>query len=60
MSPQMGHAAFRVAFFVTFSSLVLLIFLRPGSDGFAVTLMTLASGLIFISLIVIMLRYFSR
>ena len=60
MSPQMGHAAFRVAFFVTFTSLALLVFLRPGSAEFGVTLITLACGLIFISIIVLMLRYFSR
>ena len=60
MSPQMGHAAFRLAFFVTFSSLVLLVFLRPGSDGFAVTVISLVSGLTFIGVIVLMLRYFSR
>jgi hypothetical protein len=60
MSPQMGHAAFRLAFFVTFTSLVLLVFLRPGSAEFGVTLITLACGLIFIGVIVLMLRYFSR
>jgi hypothetical protein len=60
MSPQMGHAAFRLAFFVTFTSLVLLIFLRPGSDEFAVTIMTLVFGLVFIGMIILMLRFFSR
>jgi preprotein translocase subunit Sss1 len=60
MSPQMGHAAFRVAFFITFTSVVLLVFLRPGSAEFGVTLITLACGLIFIGIIVFMLRYFSR
>lgn len=56
----MGLAAFRVAFFITFSSVVLLIFLRPGSDGFGVTLISLACGLTFICIIVLMLRFFSR
>ena len=60
MSPRMGQTAFRAAFFVTFVSLVLLIFLRPGSAEFGVTVVTLVSGLIFVAMVVLMVRYFSR
>jgi preprotein translocase subunit Sss1 len=60
MSPQMGHAAFRVAFFVTFTALVLLIFLRPGSAEFGATVVTLIAGLIFIGMVAFMVRFFSR
>lgn len=60
MSPQMGQAAFRLAIFVTFTALALLVFLRPGSAEFGVTVVTLAAGLIFIGLVVLMVRLFSR
>ncbi len=60
MSPQMGQAAFRLAFFVTLSSVILLFFLRPFSDEFGVTVITLIAGLMFITMIVLMLRFLSR
>jgi preprotein translocase subunit Sss1 len=60
MSPQMGQAAFRLAIFVTVTALALLVFLRPGSAEFGVTVVTLAAGLIFIGLVVLMVRLFSR
>jgi preprotein translocase subunit Sss1 len=56
----MGQAAFRLAIFVTVTALALLVFLRPGSAEFGVTVVTLASGLIFIGLVVLMVRLFSR
>jgi hypothetical protein len=46
--------------FVTVMALVLLVFLRPGSPEFAVTIITLLSGLIFLGLVAIVVRYFSH
>jgi hypothetical protein len=60
MSPQLGHAAFRVAFFITFVSLVLLFFERRGSPEFGVTVMTLVVGLLFIGMVTVFVRFLSR
>ncbi len=60
MSPQMGQAAFRLGLYITVMALLLLVFLRPGSAEFAVTIVTLLSGLTFLGLVAIIVRYFSR
>jgi hypothetical protein len=39
---------------------VLVLFLRPGSAGFAITVITLVVGLIFLGLVAVLVRYFSH
>jgi hypothetical protein len=37
-----------------------LFFLRPGSAAFGITVITLVVGLIFLGLVAVLVRYFSR
>lgn len=60
MSPQMGQTAFRVGMYISVMSLVLLFFLRPGSVEFGVTVVTLVIGFIFLGVVMLFVRYFSR
>ena len=60
MSPQMGQMAFRLGLYITAMALVLLVFLQPGSAELVVTVVTLLSGLTFLGLVAIVVRYFSR
>ena len=60
MSPHLGQAVFRVAFYIAAVALVLLFFLRPGSAEFGITVITLVVGLIFLGLVAVLVRYFSR
>lgn len=56
----MGRTAFRVGMYITVSTLALLFFLRPGSAEFGVTVVTLVVGLLFLGLVALFVRYFSR
>lgn len=56
MSPQLGQAAFRIAFFVAFVSGGLLFFLKPGSAEFVVSVVTLVIGLTAILVIAVIVR----
>lgn len=56
ISPQMSRAAFRIAFFMTLVSIVLVFCLKPGSAEFVVAGVTLAVGLVFIVLIALVVR----
>lgn len=56
MSPQLGQTLFRVAFFMTLMSAVLLFFVKPGSAEFVITVTTLVLGFIFMAVIVIIAR----
>lgn len=56
MSPQLGQTLFRVAFFMTLMSAVLLFLVKPGSAEFVITVTTLVLGLLFMAVIVIIAR----
>jgi hypothetical protein len=60
MSPQLGQAAFRLGLYITVMALVLLVFLKPGSAEFVVTIVTLFSGLTFLGLVALVVRHFSH
>ena len=47
LSPEIGKAAFRVAILIVLLAAALLVTLRPGTPEFAITVVTLAIGLIF-------------
>lgn len=57
MNPQLGQAAFRIGIYITLVSLVLLLLERRGSPEFGVTMITLVVGLVFISTVVLFVRY---
>ncbi|MDY6875811.1 MAG: hypothetical protein SWK90_06360 [Chloroflexota bacterium] len=60
INPQLGQAAFRIAFYITLVSAVLIFFLKPGSAEFVVAVITLFIGVVFISLITLAVRRSSR
>lgn len=60
MDPSVGRAAFRIAFFITFTTLLLLPFLKVGTAEFGVAIMTLVVGLTFIGVIAFLVRRISR
>ena len=56
MSPEIGRVAFRIAFFLVFVSAGLLFFTSPGSAEFVVSGITLAVGVVFCVLVIIVVR----
>ncbi len=60
MSPELGKAAFRIGFFVTFVSVALLPFLTPGTAEFVVDVLSLGVGLAFIAIIAVFVRRSTR
>ncbi len=60
ISPRLGQMAFRIAFYITLVSAALMFFLEPGSAEFVVAGVTLSIGLVFIVLITLLVRRFSR
>jgi hypothetical protein len=56
MAPELGRAAFRWAIFLVLVALGLLVTLTPGTPEFAVTLLTLLIGLIFVGVILLFAR----
>lgn len=59
MSPEIGRTAIRIAGFPTLLSALLLFILEPGTAEFAITVITLVLGLLFIVLIWTLLRRLS-
>lgn len=60
MSPDLGRAAFRIAFFIIFTTLLVLPFLKTGTAEFGVAILTLMIGLSFIGVIAFLVRRLSR
>jgi hypothetical protein len=60
LSPELGRAVFRIAFYVTFVSAVLLFALENGSAEFVVAALTFALGLIATIVVAILVRRQSR
>ncbi|MBN1249045.1 MAG: hypothetical protein JXC32_15405 [Anaerolineae bacterium] len=56
LSPDLGRAAFRMAVFLVVVSLGLLLFVEAHSAEFVATLITLAIGLIFGVVIIVIVR----
>jgi len=56
MSPEAGQLWFRVAIFITLTSLALLFFQQPGTAEFVVTVLALGVGMLMIALIAIIAR----
>ena len=56
-SPELGRVAFRSAIFIVLVAVGLLVTLRPGTPEFAITLVTLVIGLVFIGVIAACIRW---
>ena len=57
MDPQLLRAGFRIAVFVTATAALLLVFEPRDSAEFVVSLMALAVGLIFVSVVAVLVWY---
>ncbi len=60
MSPELGQAWFRIAFFITAVSGVLILFQVPGSAEFVISVTSFVIGLIFIAIVAIVVRRSQR
>lgn len=60
VSPEIAKAAFRLALLIVLMAAGLLVTLRPGTPEFAVTVLTLLIGLIFVGVIVVFVRLVGR
>jgi hypothetical protein len=58
MAPELGRAAFRWAIFIIVVALGLLFTLTPGTPEFAITVLTLLIGLLFVGVIWLFARVF--
>jgi cbb3-type cytochrome oxidase subunit 3 len=60
LDPQLGKAALTMSLFIVVMAVGMLVFLPPDSPQFAITVFTLAIGLIFLGAVVVLVRRFSR
>ena len=60
LSPEAGRAAFGWALLIVLGAAGLLAVLSPGTPEFAVTLLSLLIGLIFIAMVVVVVRLVGR
>jgi hypothetical protein len=56
ISPQVGRAAFRIAFMMVTLSIVLILVLTPGSAEYWVSVLTLILGLFFTGIVFVLVR----
>ncbi len=60
LSPEVGRAAFTWAILLVIGAVGLLAVLRPGTPEFAITVVTLLIGLIFLGLVIALIRLGAR
>lgn len=60
LSPEIGRVAFRWAIFIVLVAAGLLVTLTPGTPAFAVTVLTLLIGALFLGIIVLFVRVIGR
>jgi hypothetical protein len=60
LSPELGRVAFRWAIFIVLVAGGLLLTLSPGTPEFAVTVLTLLIGVVFVGAIVVCIRVLGR
>ena len=60
LSPEIGQAGFRLAFFIMLLSGGLLFLVQPGTAEFVITVATFAVGLVFLLLIAALVRRSNR
>ncbi|MGQ9631654.1 MAG: hypothetical protein ACUVXI_15290 [bacterium] len=54
--PRVGRSVFGMAFFITFTSAILLIFLKPGTAEFVVDVLALIIGAVFMGVVALAVR----
>jgi preprotein translocase subunit Sss1 len=60
LSPEIGKAAFRLAMLIVLLAAGLLVTLRPDTPEFAITVLTLLIGLIFVGTIAALVKVLGR
>jgi hypothetical protein len=60
LSPEVGRAAFTWAILIVLGAVGLLAVLSPGTPEFAITLVTLLMGLLFLGIVVALIRLMAR
>ena len=60
MDPQIGLAGLRIAIFLILVAGGMLFFLTPGTAEFSITVVTLAIGLVFAGIVVLLVRIAGR
>jgi preprotein translocase subunit Sss1 len=60
LSPEVGRYAFRWAMFIVLVAVGLLATLKPGTPEFAITVLTLLIGLLFVGVLVVCIRLIGR
>ncbi len=60
LDPQVGKAALQVSLFIVVLAGGMLLLLTPGTPQYAITVFTLIIGLVFLGLVVVVVRRFSR
>jgi hypothetical protein len=60
LSPEIGRVAFRIAIFLVLVAGGLLLTLSPGTPEFAVTILTLLIGVLFLGVIIVSIRVLGR
>ena len=60
MDPAIGQAGLRIALFLILTAGGMLFFLPPGTPEFSITVVTLAIGLIFAGIVIVLVRIVGR
>jgi hypothetical protein len=58
--PELGKAGFRIGFLLVVPSFLLLFFLDPGTPEYAITLLTLVMGVVFLVAVTLLVLYTRR
>jgi hypothetical protein len=58
--PELGKAGFRIGFLIVVPSFLLMFFLEPGTPEYAITLLTLVMGVIFLVAVMLLVLYTRR
>ncbi|MDQ3604138.1 MAG: hypothetical protein M3385_09820 [Actinomycetota bacterium] len=60
MIPELGRAGFRIGFLIVIPSFFLMFFLDPGTAEYAITLVTLVMGVVFLVAVTLLVLYSRR
>src|SRR5918998_507948 len=58
--PELGRAGFRIGFLIVVPSFILIFFLKPGTAEYAITLLTLVMGVVFLVAVTLLVLYSRR
>lgn len=60
MIPELGRAGFRIGFLIVVPAFFLMFFLDPGTPEYAITLVTLVMGVVFLVVVTLLVLYSRR